>query len=327
MRRFEYLVPATLKEAVRFGARPAAGLKAGGVDLLDRMKEGIERPALVVGLHGVLDGEVRFDEREGVRIGAGIRLADLARHPDIGKALPSLARAAGETATPQVREMATLGGNLLQRPRCWYFRSRHYETLKNGGPVCYAHEGRNEYHALFDNRGCAAVHPSNVLPALVSLRARAGVEGRGGRSEIPIDRLFTRASDNPKVEHVLKPGDVLTEILVPAESLGPRAAHYDIRQKQSFDWPLALAAVNLNGPRPLLVLGAVASVPLKVRGVKEILALPEGGAASAANLEMLAAAAVQGATPLSKNAWRLPLVKTAVRRAVLTALNVPEEQW
>lgn len=322
MRRFEYLVPESAAEAAQLGAVGSARRKAGGIDLLDRMKEGLDRPAVVVGLHKALPAAV-VPRDGGLALGAGITLAALARHAMVTARLPALAQAAGAAATPAVREAATLGGNLLQRPRCWYFRSRHYTCLKKGGAVCWAQQGRHEHHALFDNGTCAVVHPSNLAPALIAADARVRLVGPGGERELPLAQIYAPASANPEVEFTLAPHEVLTEVILPARMLGPRCAHYEVRHKQSFDWPLAMAAVNLNGP-PRLVLGAVASTPMAIPAS----GLPgEDGPELRRLLGQLAAKIAAEATPLERNAWRLPLLQATIQRAWLGALGVPEEKW
>nr|MBC8329700.1 FAD binding domain-containing protein [Planctomycetota bacterium] len=293
-----------------------------GIALIDRGRGGLARPGVAVGLHKPLSPEIRLQAGQ-LLIGAGATLAELGRSELVRSQLACLAAGAGEAATPAVREAATLGGNLLQRPRCWYFRSRHYSCLKKGGALCWAQEGRHENHALFDNGHCAVVHPSNAAPALIASDARVRLTGPGGDRELPLARLYAPASADPEVEFTLKPDEVLTWIVVPANKLGPRSAHYEVRHKQSFDWPLAMAAANFNGP-PRLVLGAVASVPMQIpASVIDGKSGPELRAAIAT----LAAKVVSEATPLERNAWRLPLLQAAIQRAMLLASGVSEDQW
>ncbi|RMH00864.1 MAG: xanthine dehydrogenase family protein subunit M [Planctomycetota bacterium] len=318
MRRFSYHVAADAVEAARLGAEGSALRKAGGTDLLDRMKEGLERPATVVGMHRALPTGLRR-EGEWLWIGAGTTLAELGRSAELRRLLPSLAESAGEAATPAIREAATLGGNLFQRPRCWYFRSRHYLCRKKGGAVCWAQEGRHEHHALFDNDHCAVVHPANAAPALIAAGAVLHlVGGDGRRRQLPLAEAYTPAGDDPEVEHRLAADEIVVEVAVPAAALGPRSAHVEIRHKQSFDWPLAMAAANLNG-RPGLVLGAVASTPRPVP-------LPEPPPADEPGLREWAAAAarraVADATPLPGNAWRLRPARAAAERALLRAAGL-----
>ena len=325
MRNFEYVLAPDAPQAVQWCREGASKAKAGGVDLLDLMKEGLERPARVVGLQRALGRGVQRSS-DWVRLEAGITLAALAADAELAREFPALVQAVERAATPQLRAMATLGGNLLQRPRCWYFRSRHYTCLKKGGSVCWAQDGLHENHALFDNDACAVVHASNAAVALAALGASVLILGAGGQREIPLAALYTRAAADPQREHSLEPGELITHVNLPRWNDGPRSAHYEVRFKQSFDWPLAMASVNLNGPNPALVLGAVASVPLprpELEGeLRAFAARPERAAADA-----IAAAAVAGATPLARNAWRLPLLKVTIRRALLKAAGVAEEQW
>ncbi len=322
MRRFEYRIAAGLDEALAAASRPGTVLKAGGVDLLDRMKEGIERPALVVGLQQVLPAGVA-EEGGGLVLGAGTTLAELERSPLLRERAPALARAAGEAATPQIREMATLGGNLLQMPRCLYLRSRHYpcEATDPGGG-CPAREGEHETHALFENEGCSAVHPSNVAPALLALEAEAEVAGPGGGRHVGLAAWLGAGAE----EGGRRPGEILLGLRLPGRALGDRCAHAEVRARQSFDWPLAMAAANFNLEQPRLVLGAVAPRPWPVAAPELLREIRERGP-EAELLERLVTRAAAGATPLPGNAWRLRLLRAAARRAVLQALHVAEETW
>lgn len=325
MRDFEYLLAPDAAQAVQWCGEGSTRGKAGGIDLLDLMKEGLERPARVVGLQQALGGSVERSA-DWVRLQAGITLAQLARDARLRQEFPALAQSVERAATPQLREMATLGGNLLQRPRCLYFRSRHYTCLKKGGSVCWAQDGLHENHALFGNDRCAVVHASNAAAALVALGGSVLILGQHGQREIPLAQLYTSAGDDPQVENTLQPGELVTHVNLPRSASGPRSAHYEVRFKQSFDWPLAMATVNLNGPAPALVLGAVASTPLArpalQSALQEFAAQPKRAAADA-----IAAQAVAGATPLAGNAWRLPVLKVTIRRALLKAAGIPEEQW
>ncbi|KAA3608681.1 MAG: hypothetical protein DWQ01_11290 [Planctomycetota bacterium] len=322
MRRFEYLKPSDLRQAAKLCREGESKAKAGGVDLLDLMKEGLERPARVVALHAIADDQVR-QTGESLEIGAGATLADLARHPLVQSQAPALAQACKETATPQIREMATLAGNLVQRPRCWYFRSRHYNCMKTGGRLCYAQIGRHENHALFDNEGCAVVHPSNVAPALLCMNATVQVQGEQASRIMPLLDLFTPASEDPMVETTLQAGDLIHSLRIPNSELGARSAHHEVRHKQSYDWPLAMAAVNLNGSQPRMFLGGVASIPLEFKAWPMIRAWLDNP--SDKGMKDLQDLAVVHATPLPDNAWRIPLLRSAVRSALRKAAGMEEE--
>ncbi|TAH39754.1 MAG: xanthine dehydrogenase family protein subunit M [Planctomycetota bacterium] len=325
MRSFEYVMAADAPQAVQLCGEGASKGKAGGIDLLDLMKEGLERPARVVGLQQALGTGVERSS-DWVRLQAGITLAAIARDAELRREFPALAQAVEQAATPQLREMATLGGNLLQRPRCWYFRSRHYTCLKKGGSVCWAQNGLHESHALFDNGTCAVVHASNAAVALAALGASVVILGRNGTREVPLPAVYVRASQDPQTETTLQPGELITHVNLPRSGGGPRSAHYEVRFKQSFDWPLAMATVNLNGARPAVALGAVASVPL-LRPELEADLRAFAAKAARDQADAIAAKAVAGATPLQGNAWRLPILKVTVRRALMKAAGIPEEQW
>jgi xanthine dehydrogenase YagS FAD-binding subunit len=248
-------------------------------------------------------------------------LAAIAEHPLIRQRYTALADAALKAATPQIRNMATVGGNLLQRPRCWYFRSDQFHCLRKGGDRCFAQDGENEYHAIFDNNVCAIVHPSAAACALTALGAKVEVKGKNGTREIALDDLFVRPETDITREHVLKANELLTEIRVPAPSNETRSAYTKVGQKESFDWPLAEVAVVLERragvvSRASIVLGAAAPAPWRANAAEKRLAgkpLNEQIALEAA------AAAMKGATPLSGNAYKIPIFEAVVRRTILAA--------
>jgi xanthine dehydrogenase YagS FAD-binding subunit len=297
-------------------------VKAGGVDLVDLLKEGLATPSRIVNLHTIpgLD-QLQEDPKGGLRIGPLVTLAHLSADPKVRQHYTALADAAGHAATPQIRNMATVGGNLLQRPRCWYFRHADFHCRKKGGERCFAFEGENAYHALFGNKTCAIVHPSAVAPALIALGARLELTGPRGAREVPLEGFFVAPEQDLSREHSLGPDELITEIRVPAPLPGSRSAYIKQREKESFDWPLADVAVvlELEGrrcKRASVVLGAAAPVPYRARAAEELLvgkSVDEGVAAAAAE------AAMQGATPLSQNGYKVPIFKAVVRRTLLAA--------
>ena len=303
-------------------------MKAGGIDLLDLMKENLLAPAKVVSLKDVPGP--RRDRRGaggGLRIGAdGHAWPSSPINPCCDSAIPPSPMRSQGSASPQIRNVATLGGNLLQRPRCWYFRAAEYHCLRKGGGHCFAISGENQYHAIFDNRLCAIVHPS-------TRRHRAGRVGRDGRARQrrgrrapSLARRFLRAAgQDVQRENDLKPQEILTAILLPPLPASTRMAHLKQGEKDSFDWPLADVAVVLdlapNGDckRAAIILGAAAPVPHRAKTAEAVLAarrIDENAAREAGR------AALDGATPLAKNAYKLPLFETLVRRAILKAVGV-----
>ena len=295
--------------------------KAGGIDLMDRLKEGLDAPSRLVNIRTISGLDYVKQESGWLRIGPTVTLATIAEHPVIRQRYPVLADAALKAATPQIRNMATVGGNLLQRPRCWYFRNEQFHCRRKGGDQCFALDGENDYHAIFDNQICAIVHPSATASALTALRAKVEVKGKNGTREIALDDLFVRPETDVTREHVLNPGELLTEIRVPAPSDATRSAYIKVGQKESFDWPLAEVAVVLETrggvvSEASIVLGAAAPVPWRATAAEKTLA---GKPLNEQSAREAATAAVQGATPLSQNAYKVPMFEAVVRRTILAA--------
>jgi xanthine dehydrogenase YagS FAD-binding subunit len=314
MNRFELLLPRHADEAVK--ALAGGGVaKAAGIDLLDRMKEGIARPDRIVSLAALRgDGDPVETGSNIGRISAFATLSEVAGHEGIREMFPALAHAAGEAATPQIRNRATVGGNLLQEPRCWYYRLSDFDCLRKDGDGCPAKDGENQYHAILGYGKCPVVHPSNLAPALVALRAKAFV--RGLNTTIPVEELWPRTPD-PAPFHSLEPDQVLLSLRIPPS--GPNG-YAEIRHKQSFDWPLASAAVAKEPDGPWrVVLGCVAPVPWRSAGAEE--ALGREAKPDADRIERAVEAAVRGAKPLSKNAYKLQLARVAVKRALAEAIG------
>jgi xanthine dehydrogenase YagS FAD-binding subunit len=318
--RFEWTNARSIDDAIGQLSDKAI-VKAGGIDLMDRLKEGLDAPSRLVNIRAIPELDYVKEESGWLRIGPMTTLAAIAEHPLIRQRYTALADAALKAATPQIRNMATVGGNLLQRPRCWYFRSDQFHCLRKGGDRCFAQDGENEYHAIFDNSVCAIVHPSAAACALTALGAKVEVKGKNGTREIALDDLFVRPETDITREHVLKVNELLTEIRVPAPSDATRSAYTKVGQKESFDWPLAEVAVVLERragvvSRASIVLGAAAPAPWRATAAEKTLA------AKPLNKQIAleaAAAAMKGATPLSGNAYKIPIFEAVVRRTILAA--------
>ena len=307
------------------GAPETTIVKSGGIDLLDLMKEGLLAPAGVTSLSGVAGlSAIEPQSDGGLRIGALVTLARLASDETVRKLYPSLADAVGASASLEIRNAATLGGNILQRPRCWYFRAAEFRCLRKGGGHCYAIDGENQHHAIFDNRFCAIVHPSTSATALVALGAEVElVDADGATRRVALEEFFVGPDKDVQRENDLRPHEILTAVLLPnAASL--KMAHLKLSQKQSFDWPLVDVAVALDLAsdgtcrKATIVLGAVAPTPRRARAAEAALAGKPVDAQSAA---AAGRAALEGATPLSKNAYKAPMLETLVRRAALQAAS------
>ena len=340
MQRFEWLNAKSEVEAAASGATtvnaamiaPAGGrtsqdavvFKAGGIDLLDLMKEGLLQPRRVVNLR-VIPGLDRIVEASDgtVRIGAMVTLANIASHPTLLERYTALANVAGNSASPQIRNTATIGGNLLQRPRCWYFRSVHHHCVHKGGEACFAFGGDNRHHAIFDHEGCAIVHPSTSATALVALGAKVElVDAKGSRREVLLEEFFLLPDTDITGENDLRPGEILSAVKLPKLGTTAKSVHLKQGEKDSFDWPIADVAVLLDRDptgictNAAVILGAAAPVPHRAKAAEAILIgkpIQEHIARDAAR------AAIAGAAPLSKNAYKLPIFETLVRRAILAA--------
>lgn len=321
MNRFELVRAKSSAEARELLAeKPGSVLKAGGIDLIDHLKEHLVEPPRVVDVKSIPGLAAISVEKDGtLRIGALATLAQVAAHAGIRRSHPALARACGEAASPQVRNVATIGGNLLQRPRCWYYRLESYKCFKKGGDTCFAVAGENRYHVIFGGAPAFAPHPSNAAVPLVAYGASFLLDGPGGGRAVAAGDFFLLPAPDPTRENVLQPGELLREIRVPPAA-GWRSAYYEVRERAAFDWPLASAAIalKLSGAtvqEARVVLGQVAPVPWRSAAAERALV---GQAVSAASAEAAGKAAVEGAQPMSDNGYKVDLVATLVRRTVAT---------
>jgi xanthine dehydrogenase YagS FAD-binding subunit len=312
MKAFSWIEPEDLSGAISAGAQPGALFKAAGVDVADRLKEHLEEPSALVNIRRLRDLDFLREERGALRLGPLLTLASLSSDPRVRRQAPALADAAAAAATPQIRNVATLGGNLAQRPRCWYFRKEDFRCRRKGGTECFAIDGQNEMHAVFDNELCAIVHPSATATALTALGASLVLKGPAGERTVAIDDFFVRPGADVTRENVLRPGELIVEVWVPG---GRKSSYVKLMEKQSFDWPLAEAAVSL-GDDPRVVLGAAAPVPWRAR---EAEAMVRGKRVDEALAAAAAQAAVEGAKPLEHNGYKVPLLRTSVKRALLAA--------
>ena len=324
MNRFQWLEARSLAEASE-AAAAGATVKSGAIDLLDLMKEGLLAPTRVVSLRRIAGlNAIAEEQGGGLRIGATATLAEVAAHPLVRARYRALGEAAAGAASPQIRNVATLGGNLLQRPRCWYFRSAHHPCVRKGGEACFAFAGENQYHAIFAHSGCAIVHPSTPATALVALRASVElVAAKGRKRVVPLEGFFVLPEQDITRENDLQRGEILSAVLLPAAG-GARSAHLRQGELDSFDWPLAdVAAVLDTGAGGVcreasIVLGAAAPVPYRAKAAEQALT---GKPVTEENARAAARAALEGAMPLSGNAYKLPIFETLVRRTILAAMN------
>jgi xanthine dehydrogenase YagS FAD-binding subunit len=327
MKSFEWANAATVDDAVKLLGggdsktdpddipRPMGG----GQDLLTTMKSYITRPPRVVNLKTINGtGKIVPDGSGGLKIDALVTLTAIANHADVQKSFPGLVEAAHSIATPQIRNLGTVGGNLNQRPRCWYFRAENLQCLKRGGDTCYAVDGENKYHAIFGNGPCVMVHPSDLSPMLMALNATVTIAGKTGLRVVPIDSFFVLPKTDVRRENVVAAGEIVTEIHLPATAA--KSTYLKFKERSSLDFAMAsvAAVVEFNDDKTVkaakIVLGGVAPIPWHVPKVDAFLTgkkLDDTTIAEAAKI------ALDGADPLTQNSYKIPLTQTLVRRALM----------
>jgi xanthine dehydrogenase YagS FAD-binding subunit len=326
MQSFEWIDVRSVEQATALLAetsdRTPVLAKAGGIDVLDLIKEGIIAPARLVNLKTIpgLDG-VRYDARQGLTLGAMVTLARIDADREIRSRYVAFADAAGHAATPQVRNAATIGGNLLQRPRCWYFRHDHFHH-DGGDALARVRDGENQYNAIFDNATTAMVQASTPATALVAYDASVELVGRDGKPGVAkLADFFVPPRMTLAHDAKIQPGEVLTRVIVPPLAAGTKAAYHKQTERDSYDWPICDVAVVLTMDgrtvrRASIVAGWVAPTPHRATESERLLV---GQPVTEELVRRAARAAVAGATPLSKNGYKVPVLEAVVRRTILTA--------
>ena len=326
MKNFEYAIPDSIEKTFEYLDSSKAMLKAGGIDLLDMMKEQLISPNRLVNIREL--EELRFlkeDTNGAFLIGPGQTLSELAEDQTIIKSYKSLAKAAGGAASVQIRNSATLGGNLCQRPRCWYFRSADFHCSRKGGDTCFALDGENQYHAIFDNTdGCAIVHPSATAVALMALNAKLIISDGEKDREISIEEFFVTPANDIERENILHKNEMIITIIIPADIKDYLSYYHKQKEKQTFDWPLADVAVALRmeGDRcqdARIVLGSAAPVPLRSKSAEQTLVNQNINKDTAMKA---AEAAVINAEPLILNEYKVPLFKTIIYRTICYTVGI-----
>ena len=327
---FEYVSAPSVEDAGELLTRDGAAARvvAGGTDLLGEIKQGTIRPAKLVSLQAIseLKGVRIYDE--GALVGAMTTLAEVAGDEVVRLQYAALAEACDSVATPQIRNVGTIGGNICQRPRCWYYRSAHFDCLKKGGDSCFAFEGANKFHAIFDTDGCPAVHPSDTAVALTALDARVLLISGDGARMMHIEEFFTSPDVQVLRENTLRPGEILAEVIIPSPRGASRSVFLKAKERQAMDFALASVAlyVSVDGDTisvARLVLGGVAPVPKRVTDAEDALT---GRRVEDVDAGEVGRIAVQGAAPLADNGYKVRLTSGLVARAVRTLLHGPTLQ-
>lgn len=326
MNKFEYASPTTKEQAVELLGKEwgETEILAGGTDLLSLMKDGATMPKRVVNIKGIRELSSLQVLRDGsARIGALVTIDELLKAT--AKSHPAIAHAAAGITSPQIRNMGTVGGDLCQRPRCWYYRAGFGLLARNEAGQPLVPNGDNRYHAILGNDGPALfVNPSSLAPALIALGAKVRIFGPAGAREVEVEKFFVAPQSAGDREYALKPNELVTGITIP-KSTGLLSATYEVRQREVLDWPLAAAAVaiKLDGAKKVsaarIALGHVAPTPW-VAG--EAAAALIGQTISEETATAAGKAAVAKAKALSHNAYKIQLAQVAVKRAILTAAGL-----
>lgn len=316
MKPFQY-VTATSPGSARELVGEQGRYLAGGIDLLGEMKEYIAEPKILVNIKS-LPGLDKIEPGDKAwTIGANVRVAALEEHDGLKKTFPALAQAASEVGSQQIRNLATVGGNLAQHSRCWYYRHRDIRCLKKGGEMCYARNGENKYHSLLSGNTCISPAVSNLAVALAALEATVTIQRGDKPVPMTIAELYAKAWDNPTSHNSLEPGDLILKVEVPARPR--RSAYLQISEKAMFDWALVscAAAAEVDGNRlhrACVVLGAVSNVPYQVQAANDWLegkSLDEALAVRAADLIL------EKAHAHSQNAYKAAIARTLIRRTLM----------
>jgi xanthine dehydrogenase YagS FAD-binding subunit len=319
MPNFGYVRAGSLPEAIEHLGASGARVHAGGTDLVGCLRDGVFSAKEVVCLSEIQELAGIGETGDGaLRIGAMTRVAHIAAHPLIARRYRALAMAAAEVGSPQLRNQGTLGGNLCQKPRCWYYRGE-FHCLRKGGAECFAVEGQNQYHCIFGGLGCFIVHPSDTAPALAALEATVRIAGPKGKRTVPADAFHVPPSEDPTRETVLEPGEIVTDVLLPVPAPGTRSSYRKVRGRRSWDFALAGVALALrfDGPRVVqarVFLSGVAPVPWRSR---EVEAAITGRELSDDVIGAAARAAAAGAEPLSRNRYKVPLLRGVIEEQLV----------
>ncbi|HBY94090.1 MAG: xanthine dehydrogenase family protein subunit M [Ardenticatenaceae bacterium] len=329
MKAFELHEARSVEDAVALLGKYNASAKiiAGGSDLLGMMKDQITGPSLpypehLVDVSAIPEFATINRVSDGLRVGAGVTLADLEASSDVNAAWSLLAQAAASAASPLIRNFGTLGGNINQRPRCWYFRGTQFnDCYKRGGDFCFAVTGKNAYHAIIGGELCYFVHPSDTATALVAMNASAKLAGPDGQRTVPFEEYFVGPREDVLRENVLKPGEVLVEVLIPTPPANTRSAWIKVKSRQVYDFAVASVAVafteeNGTWKDGRIVLGGVAPKPYRATGVEEALQ----GKSITDNIDNAVQRLTSAARPMSDNAYKVTLAEALIKQAILKAL-------
>jgi xanthine dehydrogenase YagS FAD-binding subunit len=327
MKSFENIDAKSVKEAVSLlqkfhQQKKSAAVVGGGSEYLQLMKDQVVNPEYVVNLKTIPGLNSIKEERGGFRIGALVTLAEIEEHPAAREKLLILSEAAGEAASPQIRNAGTIAGNICQRPFCWYFRSSHFNCLRKSGQVCYTVTGDSRFHAILGAGPSYIVHPSDTAPVLVALNAQIKIAGPAGEKTMPLEKFFVLPSVDFKRENILNPAEIVTEIYVPYPKSGSKGFYHKVRERLAWDHAIVAVATVVQSSGGVVgdarvVLGGVAPIPWRAPKAEEFLRgkrIDENTAQKAGEI------ALEGAKPLKDNVYKVGMAKSLVQRSLLASV-------
>lgn len=327
MKSFQNIDVKSVKEAVALlqklhQQKKTAAVVGGGSEYLQLMKDHVVEPDYLINLKTIPDLDYIREERGGFRIGALAKLADLEEHPGLREKLLILSAAAGEAASPQIRNAGTIAGNICQRPFCWYFRSAHFNCLRKGGTVCYTVTGDGRFHAILGGGPSYIVHPSDTAPALVALGAQIKIAGAAGEKTVPLEKFFVLPSVDYRRENILGPGEIVTEIYVPLPRAGAKGFYHKVRERLAWDHAIVSVSTVVESSagtvrNARVVLGGVAPIPWRAPKAEEFL---RGKKLDEANAKQAGEIALEGARPLKDNGYKVQMAKDLIQRALLASV-------
>jgi xanthine dehydrogenase YagS FAD-binding subunit len=326
MNRFQYINAPDIQTATALLQQPATAALAGGTDLLPELKKHIRTPQRLVNLKNIPQTCYIHFGSENIKIGALTTITEVEESPDISKHFPILSQAAATVGSPQIRNAGTIGGNLCQSVRCWYYRHPELQCWLKGGKTCYARNGLNRHHAVVGKSQCVAVNPSDLAPALIALDASVKIAKPDGTHDIPIESLYRLPDANHRAQAILTPGELIVEISIPKRSKGSSGIYLKVMERATWSFALVSVAVQFewNGDsvaQGRIVLGGMASIPWRVHEAEKLLS---GQKIDDSLAQAVSEASVLQAKPLEGNSYKIPMVKNLVKRALL-ALKRPRK--
>jgi xanthine dehydrogenase YagS FAD-binding subunit len=320
MDNFKLAQPQTMDQVTQLPPGKNMHLMAGGTDLLDEIKNEIISPEVVIDLNSIEGLAYIKNTDKGMHIGAMTKVAELADNTQVQQDYPVLQEAALSLATPQLRNVGTVGGNICQRPRCWYYRDPQVKCRKKGGSRCYASKGKNRYHAIFGGGICYIVYPSDLAPALISLDAEVTISTQKGDKSIPLEEFYTLPKINVRSENILKPNELVKEIRIPLPKKGAKSTYFKLKERGTWDFAVVSVAVNgvISGgvfKDIKIVMGGVAPIPWRLDKAEKLI---KGKNATKKTIQDAAKAALADARPLAENAYKTDLAEVIVTNTILS---------